>query len=100
MVERALADGWHHNPTERIEFFTTAHFHRPEELAREIEEVGLSLTGLYGLEGPARLLSDFDRRWADPRQRADILRLAEAVESEPALLSVSAHVMAVARRGG
>jgi ubiquinone/menaquinone biosynthesis C-methylase UbiE len=95
MVDRALTDGRHQNPTGRIEFFTTAYFHRPEELSSEMREAGLTVDGLYGVEGPARLLEDFDGRWADPRQRSDILRIAEAVETEPSLLGVSAHLLAV-----
>ena len=33
MVEQDLRDGVHRNPTDRLDYFTTAYFHRPEELA-------------------------------------------------------------------
>jgi hypothetical protein len=33
----------------------------------------------------------------DDRRRADVLRVARLLESEPALLGVSAHLLAVAR---
>ena len=61
-------------------------------------EAGCQLVGLFGLEGPARMLADFEARWADPRQRADLLWAAETVEQEPSLLGLSSHLLAVARR--
>jgi SAM-dependent methyltransferase len=98
IVEQDLRDGQHRNPTERIDYFTTAYFHRPEELRAEIAQAGLTVEGLYGLEGPAWILPDFADRWADARRRSDIMRLARALEAEPSVLGVSAHLLAVARK--
>jgi hypothetical protein len=50
------------------------------------------------VEGPGWLLRDFDERWADPERRERILFAARAVEQDSALLSMSAHLLAVARR--
>ena len=36
-----LRSGQHRNPTSRLDFFTTAFFHRPEELRGELQEAGL-----------------------------------------------------------
>src|SRR6476469_5620051 len=36
IVERDLIDGVHRNPTGQLDYFTTAYFHRPEDLRREI----------------------------------------------------------------
>jgi hypothetical protein len=47
------------------------------------------------LEGWA--LPDLAARWADPARRRDILVAARAVESEPSLLGVNAHLLAVGR---
>ena len=41
IVEGDLREGIHQNPTSRIEWFTTVYFHRPEEIAPEIESAGL-----------------------------------------------------------
>jgi len=51
-----------------------------------------------GLEGPARLLPDVEERWADAGRRERLLSAARAVEREPSLLGMSAHLLAVARR--
>jgi SAM-dependent methyltransferase len=98
IVEGDLASGQHRNPTGRPEWFTTAFFHRPDELLAEVADAGLRLVELAGLEGPAWLLGDVDERWADPERRERLLSAARAVESEPALLGLSAHLLAVARR--
>jgi ubiquinone/menaquinone biosynthesis C-methylase UbiE len=98
IVERDLRDGQHRNPTERLDYFTTAYFHRPEELRAEVLQAGLIVEGLYGLEGPGWLLPDFAERWADPRRRADLVRLARTLESEGSVIGVSPHLLVVARK--
>ena len=97
IVERDLREGQHRNPTERQDYFTTAYFHRPDELRAEVVAAGLILEGLYGVEGPGWLLSDLTARLADPRRRTDLLRVARLLESELSMLGVSAHLLVVAR---
>jgi ubiquinone/menaquinone biosynthesis C-methylase UbiE len=99
IVERDIADGIHENPTGKLEMFTTAKFHRPDELAAEVRAAGFSILSIVGLEGPGWLFADFKERWQDPRRRDDLLRIARALESEPTIRGVSAHILAVARRG-
>lgn len=98
IVERDLLDGHHHNPTKRVDYFTTAYFHRPEDLRREVADAGFELEGLYGVEGPAWILPDFAERWNDPKRRAILLRVARALESEPSVLGSSAHLIVVGRK--
>lgn len=91
-------DGRHRNPTGKPEYFTTAYFHRPEELALECAAAGLSHEATLSIEGPAWLLSDLDARLADAHRRAALLEALAALEAEPALLGVSAHILVVARK--
>ena len=98
IVKADLDHGVHRNPTSRPEWFTTAYFHRPEELRAEILATGLDVVALVGLEGPLWLMPDLARRWADPRAREQLLGLIRTVEAEPSLLGVSAHLLAVGRR--
>jgi hypothetical protein len=77
IVERDLTDGQHRNPSDNPDWFTTAFFHHPEELAAEVRESGLELEAVL-----APALSGMLRR----------------IEGEPSLLGASAHLMAVARR--
>jgi ubiquinone/menaquinone biosynthesis C-methylase UbiE len=97
IVERDLADGQHRSPAASgdADFFTTAFFHRPEELGGEIEEAGFRLEAVFGIEGPGWLLID---RWEDERAREDILRVARAVEQEPTVIGTSSHLLAIGRK--
>ncbi len=97
MVEQDLQSGRHHNPDPQghPEWFTTAFFHRPEELSAELTEAGLVLDALLGIEGPGWLLEE---RLRDPDQWESILRAARRVEAEPALLGLSAHLFAAGHR--
>jgi ubiquinone/menaquinone biosynthesis C-methylase UbiE len=97
IVEQALKDGQHRN-VDGAGGFTTAFFHRPDELKVEVRESGLSLDVLYAVEGPAAYYPDFDERWADERKRRDLLRIAEAMETEECLLGASPHLLLVARK--
>jgi SAM-dependent methyltransferase len=97
IVARDLLDGQHRNPTDK-DYFTTTFFHHPDELRREVTEAGFDLVELLGVEGPAWLLPDLERRWADPEERERLLQAARAVEREPTLLGLHPHLLAVARR--
>ena len=97
IVTSDLTDGQHRNLTSRLDYFTTAYFHRPEELEREVQAAGLQVEGLFGLEGPGWLLGDFEARWQDPGRREQLLDILRRLEREPALLGVSAHLLAVAK---
>jgi SAM-dependent methyltransferase len=93
IAARDLRDGQHRNPTDK-EYFTTAFFHRPEDLEAELREAGIELTALLGVEGPGWLLPDLEQRWADPEERERLLGAARAIESEPTLLGIHPHLLA------
>ena len=97
VIERDLATGQHRNPGTRLDWFTTAYFHHPDEIAHEVEAAGFALEGVFGIEGPIWLLADLDRRWSDAAERQRLLRLARTLEREPTLLGASAHLLAVGR---
>jgi ubiquinone/menaquinone biosynthesis C-methylase UbiE len=98
IVAGDLRDGRHRNPTGQVSYFTTAYFHRPDDLRREVAAAGLDVEGLYGIEGPGWLLSDFDDRWRDPARREVLLQVARSLETEPSVIGASAHVMVVGRK--
>jgi SAM-dependent methyltransferase len=98
IVEQDMRDGQHRNTTGRLDYFTTAYFHRPEDLRAEALGAGLSVDGVFGIEGPGWLLSDVSVRLEDPRRRDDLLRIARLFESEPSLLGASAHLLLAGRK--
>ncbi|HUQ82173.1 MAG TPA: class I SAM-dependent methyltransferase [Gemmatimonadaceae bacterium] len=90
-------DGRHFNPTNDPAYFTTAYFHRPEELADECSAAGLVHEATVAVEGPAWLLPDLDARLADVERRRVLLDALAAIETEPTLLGASAHLLTIAR---
>jgi ubiquinone/menaquinone biosynthesis C-methylase UbiE len=97
IVRQDLQTGQHRNHTKRPEYFTDTFFHHPDELRTELTEAGFAVNGIYGLQGPSWLAADFDEWWNDPVHRDRLLEIARAVEAEPSLLGLSAHLMAVAQ---
>jgi ubiquinone/menaquinone biosynthesis C-methylase UbiE len=98
IVRRDLKLGQHRNPTSRPEYFTTAFFHRTNELEDEIRKVGFEQPRLLAIEGPAWLLPDFRKVWRDPPLRSRLLTILQETESEAALIGQSAHILAIARK--
>ncbi|HKQ87444.1 MAG TPA: methyltransferase domain-containing protein [Candidatus Acidoferrales bacterium] len=96
IVANDLMHGLHRNPTNNPEYFTTAYFHRPAELASEIREAGFVDIRLLAIEGPVWSTPFFRSAWDDLRQRANLLEFLAITEGEPSILGASAHVMAVA----
>ncbi len=90
MLERDLKEGQHRS-TEDDDYFTTAFFHRPEELEAEVTEAGFAVQELVAVQGPGWLVKDLEERWTDRSKRADLLRLIREVEGESTLLGMSQH---------
>jgi SAM-dependent methyltransferase len=97
IVERDLRDGQHRNPTGEPHWFTTAFFHRPDELEDEADEAGLHVLGLFGVEGIAGWLPELAALWATADGQETILHAARATESEASLRGLSAHMLLVSR---
>jgi len=98
IVEQDLADGQHRNPTHHPDYFTTAYFHEPGELASELAESGLVHERTLPVEGPLWLFPDVVADFQQPEQRERWLSLQRRLESAPSLLGASAHLLAVAHK--
>jgi ubiquinone/menaquinone biosynthesis C-methylase UbiE len=95
IVRQDLATGHHRNPTDNPSYFTTAYFHRPEEVREELEQAGLEDVRVLPVEGPAWVLQDFDGRFADDDWRNVLFEVLRLLEDEPSILGASAHLLAV-----
>jgi ubiquinone/menaquinone biosynthesis C-methylase UbiE len=98
IVTDDLASGVHRNPTRRLGWFTTAYFHRPDELADEVSAAGLEADGPVAVEGLASVTPILDALLDDPSTRGRVLHILRATEREPALLGVSAHLLIAGRK--
>jgi SAM-dependent methyltransferase len=97
IVEADLHTGQHRNTTDRVDYFTTAYFHRPDELRAEGEQAGLAVEATLAIEGPFWGLRDFAAIWRNAARRALMLEMLRTVEAEPSLVGASAHMLLVAR---
>jgi ubiquinone/menaquinone biosynthesis C-methylase UbiE len=98
IVAADLASGQHRNPTDQPAYFTTAYFHRPEDLAAEVHDAGFSDVEILAVEGPAWSAPRFLDAWNDAVQRQKLMEFLSLIEREPSVVGASAHLMAVAHR--
>ncbi len=98
IVTQDLKNGQHRNPTHHPMYFMDTFFHHPDELRQEAAQAGFAVGGIYGVEGPAWLLRNFEEWWNSPLYQGRLLQIARTLESEPSLLGVSAHLIAVAEK--
>jgi ubiquinone/menaquinone biosynthesis C-methylase UbiE len=98
IVERDLMDGQHRNPTNHPLYFTTAYFHRPQELQSEMVESGFRYERTLPIEGPLWLSQYVVANFSDQQRREHLLALARRLEDEPSLLGASTHLLVVARK--
>jgi SAM-dependent methyltransferase len=97
LVRADLATGQHRNPTAHPRFFTTAYFHRADELTAELTSAGLTDVEVLPVEGPLFWAPGIQDRLADPAQRELVLEVLATMEQDPALRAATAHLLAVGR---
>ena len=96
VMSRDLDDGQHRSNSP--EYFTTAFFHRAEELKQEIIEAGFDCRHLCPVQGPGQLAADLEERMLDPAKRKQLLELIRSLEQEESLLGISSHLIVVATK--
>ena len=97
IVGQDLTDGGHRSPPDRPDWFTTAYFHRPEEVRPEIEEAGLRFEDLLPVEALGWISPQLDEWLNDDAARERLLDVLRRLETEPSLIGASAHLLAVSR---
>lgn len=90
-----LETGMRLDPDSTLDGGFYAYLHRVDEVASEHERSGFRDVRLIGVEGHAWLLGNLPELLNDTATLFDVLRL---VESEPELLGMSGHLIAVAHR--
>lgn len=99
IVNEDLRTGQHRNPDRREKWFTTAYFHHPDELSPEMTEAGLVAELVAAVEGPAQTVGPSLDEWlADAQLRETLLTFLAKVETEPATIGSTGHLLAVGRR--
>ena len=97
IVEQDLRDGQHRSTDDR--YFTTAYFHRPDDLRDELSAAGFVDIRLLAVEGPYWMLGGLDEWRADAGSWRLLLESIGHLEAEPSLLGASAHILGNRRPG-
>jgi SAM-dependent methyltransferase len=98
LVEGALANGVHRNPTDRPHWFTDAYFHRPEEAPVEAADAGLTEIRTAAVEGPIWMTGPrLDEFLADAGLTGVMMDMLRRVEHEPSILGASSHLLITGR---
>jgi ubiquinone/menaquinone biosynthesis C-methylase UbiE len=94
IMERDLRSGQHRNETGNLDYFTTAFFHQPDELKRELMDGGFPDTKLCAIEGPIWNVEEP----ATIEHRERLMATMTAMENETTLMGASAHIMGIATK--
>jgi ubiquinone/menaquinone biosynthesis C-methylase UbiE len=98
MMLHDLKTGVHHNPTNKPEYFTTAFFHTPDEIKREVQKAGLKLEQVLPIEGMGWLVSDLNYKCNDEAYMFKLHQLLDLLEQNETLTPMSPHIMAIAKK--
>lgn len=98
IMNRDLRDGQHRNPTDNLDYWTTAYLHKPEELKEEILEASFRFEKLLAIDSFGWLISNVSKKLEDTEYRKLLLQSIKTIEEEPSLISISAHIMGVASK--
>jgi SAM-dependent methyltransferase len=97
IVHVDLETGKHVNNTGDPRFFTTAYFHRPDELVDEVASSGFTDVEILAVEGVSWAARDLEERLDEPDKLRAVLDLLRRLESETALLGATPHFLAIGR---
>jgi SAM-dependent methyltransferase len=98
IVDRALTDGVHRDPTGGNRWFTSAYFHHPDEAAEEAATAGLGDVRTVAVEGPVWTTGPrLEEFLADPALTEVMLARLRRIEEEPSMFGASSHLLAIGR---
>lgn len=98
MCKEELTTGVHSPPKNMPGILPAAYFHTPNELKSEFEETGLTWLNTYAVEGMIWLDKNYFESRSDPKKKEAMMELMKITENDQALLSLSPHMMAVAKK--
>ena len=98
IMKRDIKDGQHRNPRRIPGYFTSAYFHRPEELEAELKDAGFSDCQLLVIESILSYIPDFTKNWKNQSFRSLLLDTLKEMESDRTILGLGGHIMGVAKK--
>jgi hypothetical protein len=94
IVEQDLKNRQHRNETGNLNYFTTAFFHHPDELKKELTKGGFPSPRVCAIEGPLWTVPEFET----VEEQEKVMATLRALENEVTLIGASGHIMAIATK--
>jgi SAM-dependent methyltransferase len=98
MLVDDLNTGIHLNETGNPEYFTTAYFHTPGEIKKEVAESGLQFEKLIAVESFGWIIDSFAKKSVDSNYMNKLHKFINKVETNDDLIAMSQHIIAVGRK--
>lgn len=97
MIEEGLKTGKHNIPVGGRGIFS-AYFHHPDELEKEVQEVGFKEVKLFSIECPSWMFTSL-QEIVDNKQSLDkLLYFLEMIETDRSIIGASSHIMAIGKK--
>jgi SAM-dependent methyltransferase len=93
-----LATGIHQNKTNNPEYFTTAYFHTPDEIKKEVAGSGLHFEKLIAVESFGWIIDNISEKAGDKSYMNKLTSFINLVETNDDLIAMSQHIIAVAQK--
>jgi ubiquinone/menaquinone biosynthesis C-methylase UbiE len=98
IVINDLKSGVHENKTDNPEYFTTAYFHKPDELKSEIIASGLTFEKLVAIESLGWIVNDFKHKRENKIYMDKLLNMIRLIEEDVNILAMSPHILGIAKK--
>jgi len=95
ILDENLSTG-NHSPDD-TQYFTTAHFHTPNDIINELEDAGFANISIIPVEGFANILN-ITEYFENESKKELLLKYIRKTENIPELFGVSGHFMAVGKK--
>jgi ubiquinone/menaquinone biosynthesis C-methylase UbiE len=98
ILEKDLLEGKHNNPTDNIQYFTSAFFHDPKELEKEMAEAGIMVDKILPVEGFGGLIPEVETKMENQEYKEILLKHIHFTESDESLLGMSFHYLGIGKK--
>jgi ubiquinone/menaquinone biosynthesis C-methylase UbiE len=93
-----MRDGKHLNPNRVEGYFTTAYFHRPDEMKTELETSGWQFEKSISIESFGGLIPGVEEKLSRPEYRELLLDAIREIETDQTISGIGAHLMGIGRK--
>ena len=95
IMKNDMTSGIHLNEDRSPGYFTTAFFHKPNQLKKEMKAAGFKKVGILAVESVFSYIPDLDSRWENESYRSLLLDTLRAMEADQTIVGLGGHIIGV-----